>query len=150
MTDLFCFSALKIGGFDWTSGGSIFFAFSQTVGHMQPNPHTLDNVRLPPPTLLQYCFYSPKFVFSNVKCGLPGGNAVFPSQQLFELFLLASETIESLSGVIFLHVLAEKRWVGLLAGRAQLVSREHILARGGFKVLAAASSVAQTDDVIDG
>lgn len=61
-----------------------------------------------------------------------------------------SETIESLLGVILLYVWAEEEWVGGLAGGVQLVSGERVFARRGFKVLAAASSVAQTDDINDG
>lgn len=85
---------------------------------------------------------------------MPGGNVVFSSQQLFEVFPLASETIESLLGVIFLYVWAEEgwgemRWAAWRRG-VQLVSGERVFTRRGFKVLASASSVAQTDDINDG
>lgn len=91
-----------------------------------------------------------------MKCCLPGGNGVFSSQQLFELFALASETIESLLGVIFLYVWAEEEEEagvgggGLARECSWSAGSEGVFGRRGFKVLAAASSVAQTDDINDG
>lgn len=85
-----------------------------------------------------------------MKCCLPGGNGVFSSQQLFELFQLASETIESLLGVIFLYVWAEEGGGGWARERSWSAGSEGVFGRRGFKVLAAASSVAQTDDINDG
>lgn len=41
-------------------------------------------------------------------------------------------------------------WAGGLAGGAQSVSGERVFACRGFKVLAAASLVAPTDDINDG
>lgn len=68
-----------------------------------------------------------------MKCCLPGGNGVFSSQQLFELFPLASETIESLLGVIFLYVWAEE---GGVAGRGSAVGQRGVrefLAAGALR-----------------
>lgn len=70
-----------------------------------------------------------------MKCCLPGGSGVFPSQQLFELFPLAGQTIESLLGVIFLYVRAEEEegeGGGWVAGRGSAVGQ-----RGAREFLAA-------------